>query len=163
MIGCARLTITTLESGKLKISEKMAEKLALHTGASKSWLLGNNPEVAAVCERDPQRPFTSEVFWMTRVEVDDPRLDPLDVRQIENVVVELYARMIEAAIKAYDSSKVVSFKCMLREFREKLAAHWPGSCEFPPSMDAAEIQTRSKARLEQLRQQKMALKGPPAY
>src|SRR5260221_12956378 len=93
MIGCARLTITTLESGKLKISEKMAEKIALHTGASRSWLLGNNTEVAAGCVRDLQRPLTAEGFLMRRAGVGDPRVDRLDVRQSEDVVGDRYSRV----------------------------------------------------------------------
>lgn len=157
VIGCARLTVHTLESGKLKLSEAMAEKISLHTGVSKSWLLNNDHNSAAVCERDPQRPFTAEVFKMTRAEVTDPRLDPLDVVVIENVLACAYARLNDAAVQAYRSNRIIYFQYMLREFLKELSTHWPESNELAPTMVAAAIQAQSKARFEKERQQKNAI------
>jgi hypothetical protein len=140
----------------------MAEKIALNTGASKSWLLSNDPELAAVCERDTLRPFSAEVFWMTRAEVLDPRLEPLDVVAIENVVACAYARLNDSALQAYQNERITYFHYMLREFLEELGAHWPESHQLAPTMVAAEIQAQSNARFEKIRQQKIALSSPTA-
>lgn len=155
-IGCARLTVHSLESRKLKLSARMAQRIVLHTGVSKDWLLSNNPEIAAVCERDPQRPFTAEVFWMTRAEVSNPRLDPLDVVAIQNLLASAYARLSDAARQAYRTNQIVYFQHMLREFLEELGARWPESHEIAPTMVAAEIQAQSSVLFERIRQAKLA-------
>lgn len=157
VIGCARLTVLALESGKLKLSEMMAEKISLQTGVSKSWLLSNDHSSAAVCEKDPQRPFTVEVFKTTRAEVSDPRSDPFDVVAIQNVLASAFARLNDAAILAYRSNEIIYFHYMLREFLRELAARWPESHELAPTMVVAEIYTQSSARFENARQQKSDL------
>jgi hypothetical protein len=61
------------------------------------WLLANKWKVPPVCERDLDRPYTLEIFRMTRAEVCDPRIEPLDVRAIQNILSAAFARLSDAA------------------------------------------------------------------
>src|SRR6266699_2901302 len=101
IIGCARLTIHTLESGKLKLSQKMAEKISLFTGVNKAWLLDQSHKLPPTCERGPERPYTREEFIAMQAEVSDPRIHPMDVRVIKAFLREAYRRMCDAARQAY--------------------------------------------------------------
>src|SRR5260221_5638350 len=96
VLGCSRMTIQAIESDKLRLSEKMAAKIALHTGVSMRWLLANNCKLAPMCERDPESPYTREIYQMTRAEVHDSRIHPLDVRAIQNLLAVLYHRVCDA-------------------------------------------------------------------
>ena len=124
IIECARLTVVELESGKLKLSQRMAEGIAVHTGVSKAWLLEGNYRRAPVCERDSQRPFTEEVFEMTRAEVLDPRIEPGDIAMIVGVLKSACAQLRAVASEAYRNDEIVYFHYKTREFLEGLEQRW---------------------------------------
>ena len=107
------MTIQAIESAKLRLSEKMAAKITLFTGVSMRWLLANNYKLAPMCERDPEKPYTRETFQMTRAEVFDPRIHPLDVRAIQNLLAVAYHRVCDAAIQAYRAKEVTYFNYAL--------------------------------------------------
>ena len=151
LIGCARLTVHTIESGKLKLSEAMAEKISLHTGASQQWLLDPNRKLPPVCERDSKRPFTLEVFKMTRAEINDPRIEPLDVVAIESVVAAAYRRLCDSAWQAYREDKINYFYYLLREFLKELENRWKDSRKLPDSSDVARLFAEFAALMEQTR------------
>ena len=127
LIGCVRLTVHNLESGKLKLSATMAQRIALHTGISQLWLLNPKRKLPPICERDPQRPYTVEIFKMTRAEITDPRIEPLDVVAIEGVVAAAYRQMCDAAWQAYRTDKIVYFYYIVRELLKELENHWKDS------------------------------------
>jgi transcriptional regulator with XRE-family HTH domain len=60
VLGCNRNSLQQIELGRLKLSEKMAERIALHTGVDMGWLLSHRYEVPPVCRRDPKQPYTRE-------------------------------------------------------------------------------------------------------
>src|SRR4051812_15552177 len=93
MIDCARLTVHELEATKLKLSARMAERIALHTGVSAGWLLAKNPKKKPVCQFDSKQPFTKEVFKMRRAEILASRTAPMDLMAIRNNVESLCARL----------------------------------------------------------------------
>jgi len=156
LVGCVRLTVHTLEAGRLKLSDNMAERISLHTGVSKAWLLSNDHKRKPVCQLDHQRPYTLEAFKLTRAEVCDPRVHPPHVRHIENVLVCAYARLHDAAWQAYRSNpnRIIYFYYMLREFLSEVDQHWPDSGKLKGIMDAAEIARRSRERFETVRKEK---------
>src|SRR6267378_2163266 len=86
IIGCARLTVHNLEVEKLILSQRMAEKIAVHTGINDEWLLDPKRQLPPTCERDPRRPYSKDVFDMRRAEVLAARSKPLDVRAIQNLL-----------------------------------------------------------------------------
>ena len=155
-VGCARLTIQGLETGRLGLTEKMAEKISTHSGVSQSWLLANDPARPPMCERDLQRPFDLNVFWMTRAEIEDPRTDFLDVISIERNLASAFAELNIAARGAYAKNEIIYFNFALREFLEEIRNRWPMSGPpEPPTMDAKEIQVWNHSKFEELRRGKI--------
>jgi DNA-binding XRE family transcriptional regulator len=55
MVGCSVATITSIEVGRLKMSESLADRIVAVTGCDKAWLLAND-----VSEPMPKRPFFME-------------------------------------------------------------------------------------------------------
>ena len=151
LIGCVRLTVHNLESGKLKLSATMAQRIALHTGISQHWLLNPKRKLPPICERDPQRPYTVEIFKMTRAEITDPRIEPLDVVAIEGVVAAAYRQMCDAAWQAYRTDKIVYFYYIVRELLKELENHWKDSRKLPDSSDVARLFAEFSALMEQAR------------
>jgi hypothetical protein len=149
------MSIQAIESGKLQLSQKMAQKISLHTGVSMRWLLANKCKVPAVCDRDLERPYTPEIFRMTRAEVSDPRSEPLDVRAIQNILAVAYARLSDAARLAYRANEIIYFHYALREFLEQLDRRWPDSRELQAIMDVSEIARKSQALFEKTRREKL--------
>jgi len=154
IIGCARLTIHTLESGKLKLSQKMTEQISLFTGVSQAWLLDPNRKLPPTCERDPQRPYTQEVFTMTQKEISDPRAEPMDVVVITAFVHDAYRRLYDAAWQAYDQNRIIYFNLILAKFLKELGQRWPHSRQIPATMTVAEITSTARALFEKTRQKK---------
>ena len=108
-----------------------------------------------MCERDLQRPYTAEVFRMTRAEVSDPRIEPLDVRSIQNILAVTYDRLCDAACQAYHADEIIHFHYAVRKFLEGLGSRWPDSRPADKSMDVAVIAAKSRARFEAARRQKL--------
>ena len=92
---------------------------------------------------------------MTRAEVTDPRLDPLDVRSIQNGLAVAYARLSDAARQAYRSDEIIHFNYALRDFIEGLDQRWPDSGQLETSMDVAAIAIQSAALFEKARREKL--------
>src|SRR5712691_8841622 len=139
IIGCARLTIHTLESGKLKLSQKMTEQISLFTGVSQAWLLDPNRKLPPTSERDPQRPYNQEVFTRTQAEISDPRAEPMAVVVITAFVHDAYRRLYDAAWQAYDQNRIIYFNLILAKFLKELGQRWPDSRQIPATMTVAEI------------------------
>ena len=119
------------------------------------WLLADKYKDPPVCECDLERPYTAEVFRIARAEVTDPRIDPLDIRSIENILAVTYDRLCDAACQAYHADEIIHFHYAVREFLEGLDARWPDSPPRDKSMDVAETAAKSRACLEAARQQKL--------
>lgn len=153
-IGCARLTVHTLESGKLKLSHKMAEKISLYTGVSKAWLLAQKHKLPPLCERYPNQPYTVEVFRITQAEISAPRVHPADRVAIEHFLREAFRRLNDAACQAHHSNKIIHFNYTLREFLEQLDRRWPDSGKIPQSLNVAQIAGAARTLLEKGPQKK---------
>jgi DNA-binding XRE family transcriptional regulator len=124
VIGCARLTVHGLEAGKLKLSDKMADKIALHTAVSPAWLLANNPKTQPVCQHDRGRPYTREVFQMRRAEVLDSRTAPMDLIIISKNLESFCAQFRAVALAAYRAEEIIYFNYTIREFLEHVEQRW---------------------------------------
>jgi len=154
LLRCSRMSIQQIESGKLRMSHKMAEKISLHTGVSMNWLLANQYRVPPVWQRDSEQPYTREAFKLTRAEVSRPRINPLDVGFLENVLAVAYHRLNAVAEEAYRTDKTVYFHYQLREFLEELERQWPASTNLHPSMKVAQTAALFHERLEKVRRAK---------
>ena len=85
LIGCNRNSLQQIELGRLKLSDKMAEKIALHTGIDMNWLLRGDYRARPVSQHDPNLPYTREIYRRTRSEISRPRADPMDVAMAETM------------------------------------------------------------------------------
>jgi hypothetical protein len=135
----------------LRLSRKMAEKIALHTGVDISWLLSHHYQVPPVCRRDPSEPYTREVYRQTRAEISEPRNHPLDLRSLENNLAVTFYELCAAAEEAYRAGRIIYFYYQVREFREALQKEWLAATKLQPSMDVAQTAKVFHQRLEKLR------------
>jgi hypothetical protein len=113
-----------LESGKLALSSRMAEKISAHTGINKAWLQAGNSRATPVCERDPQRPFTKEVFERSRAEVLDPRCEAGELAVVNGAVNGFCAQLRAIGSEAYRTNEVIYFNFKVREFLQGLQKRW---------------------------------------
>jgi transcriptional regulator with XRE-family HTH domain len=151
VLGCNRNSLQQIELGRLKLSEKMAERIALHTGVDISWLLSNRYRLPPGCRRDPSEPYTREVYRQTRAEISEPRNHPLDLRSLENNLAITFYELCAAAEEAYRAGRIIYFNYQMREFREALQKEWPAATKLQPSMDVAQTAKIFHRRLEKLR------------
>src|SRR6266478_3854838 len=86
MVDCAPVTVQSIELGKLRLSQKLAQRIVLQTGASLQWLMRNDYLVPPTCDREPGEPYTKRIYEMTRAEITDPRTDPADLFFAESVL-----------------------------------------------------------------------------
>jgi DNA-binding XRE family transcriptional regulator len=114
ILDCARLTVNSLESGKLKLSHKMAEKFALHTGVSKAWLLANNARSKPVCQRDPTAAFSRQAFERVRAEIERERTSPGELMAVSSYVEQYCAELRDCASTAVQTGDTTYFYYKLR-------------------------------------------------
>jgi DNA-binding XRE family transcriptional regulator len=145
MVDCARLTIHGLEAGKLKLSPKMAIKIACHTGVSPDWLLANDPRTPPVCHADPAQPYTREVYARRRAEVLAARTASVDLVIISNFLKIFCSRLRGCASAAYQSNEIIYFNFQAREFLEKVEERWNMSKETALTEREFEQQLRKDA------------------
>jgi hypothetical protein len=150
VLGCNRNSLQQIELGRLRLSRKMAEKIALHTGVDISWLLSNRYRLPPGCRGDPSEPYTREVYRQTRAEISEPRNHPLDLRSLENNLAIAYHELNAAAEEAYRTGRLIYFYYELREFLEELQKEWPAATKLQPSMDVAQTAKIFHRRLEKL-------------
>lgn len=117
------------ELGKLRLSERLAQRVALQTGVSISWLLQNDYTVPPTWNGDPRKPYTKRAFDMTRAEICNPRTNPGDLAIAEGVVAHTAYQLAASLLTAYKSDHMFFSYYKLREFREDFTA------EFPPAKD----------------------------
>jgi hypothetical protein len=149
------MSIQQIELGRLKLSHRMAERIALATGVSMNWLLAQQWRNPPTSQKDPNRPYTREVFRETQAEINEPRTHLLDVRFLEqNLAVALH-RLYAAAEMAYSADEIVHFYYHLREFLEDLEGQWKPQAGLQPLMDVQETAALFHERLEKMRRAKV--------
>jgi transcriptional regulator with XRE-family HTH domain len=71
ILGCRPPTIHSLESGRLQLSEKLAQRIFHETGASLTWLLNGDTSAPPISGRS--EPYTKEIFDRVRAQKNYPR------------------------------------------------------------------------------------------
>ena len=128
LVDCAPVTVQSIELGKLRLSERLAERISLQTGVTINWLMQNDYTVPPTWKRD-ERPYTKREYEMTRAEICDPRTDPGDLFFAEGVVAHAAHQLAAGLLTAYRRNQTVFFYYKLREFLEDFTA------EFLPAKD----------------------------
>jgi hypothetical protein len=134
LVGTSRPTIQAVELGKLALSRGLADRVSLHTGVSRSWLLDNKYNVQPTCQRDAHE-YTKRIFEMTRAEIDDPRTDPVDRLVQFKTLGSVYWRLGAMLLEAYRANKTIYFHHKLRLFLEDVEIEFPRAKDLPVSDD----------------------------
>lgn len=138
LIDCAPVTVQSVELGKLKLSLKLAKRIALQTGVSREWLLQDNYKSPPTSAWQPGEPFTRRMYEMTRAEICDPRTDPADLFQAEALVAGAAHQLLASFLAAYRRNQTTLFFYKMREWREEWVV------DFPPAKDLDPQQTMFK-------------------
>src|SRR5712671_4496043 len=119
MVDCAPVTVQSIELGKLRLSQKLAKRIALQTGASLQWLSQNDYKVPPTSNRDHGQPYTKRIYQMTRAEISDPRTDAADLVFAKGVLDSAAYELAAGFVTAYRRNQTVFFYYKLREFLEE--------------------------------------------
>jgi transcriptional regulator with XRE-family HTH domain len=125
IVGCAGITIQSVELGKLALSRRLAERISLHTGVDVGWLLAGDYKAPPVCLRDPGRLFTKKVYETQRADIEGSRTDPGDLVQACKVWETTSRLLARSLLRAYRENKLIYYYYKLREFREDFEAEFP--------------------------------------
>src|SRR6266700_4438501 len=134
----APVTVQSIELGKLRLSERLAQRVSLQTGVCFSWLLQNDYTAPPIWNRDARQPYTKRAYEMTRAEICNPRTDPCDLLLAEGVVAHATQQLAAGLLTAYRRNQTVFFYYKLREFLEDFTV------EFPPARDLDRTQLLGK-------------------
>jgi hypothetical protein len=151
----SRPTIQAVELGKLALSRRLAERVSLHTGVSVNWLLANKYKIPPTCQRDPQMPFSRQVFDITRAEISNPRIGPGDRMVQYNTLSSVYCRLASMLLGAYRADKTVYFQHKLRLLLDELETEFPRANDFQGTDDQISAATELWKRLEEAAQAKV--------
>ena len=101
LLGCSCPTIHSLESGRLKLSENMVERLLHETGIAPEWLLGGNPLAVPRSLRGER--YTKSSF--DRAQAAKAVLDRPPETWLLNEALDLCARLVSTLSKASAQKK----------------------------------------------------------
>jgi transcriptional regulator with XRE-family HTH domain len=135
MVDCAPVTVQSIELGKLRLSERLAQRISLQTGVGLDWLLAGDYTTSPTCPREPGEPYTKRHYDMTRAEISDPRTDPFDLAHAEGVVANAAAQLASGLLTAYRQNQTVFFYYKIRELLEDLGAEFPPAKDLPAEQD----------------------------
>jgi transcriptional regulator with XRE-family HTH domain len=153
LIGCNRNSLQQIELGRLKLSEKMAQKIALHTGIDMNWLSRGDYRARPISQHDPNLPYTREIYQRTRADISRPRADPMDGRMLDCFLASAYQQLCAAALEAYERDDLIYFYYQARESLESVTKQSPASNQSAP-MDPAQSQQVFRERFEKIRRKK---------
>ena len=116
LIGKSAQTVTSLESGRLKLSKATALRISEETGVSVDWLLANNPKVKPYVTKDLNHsvPFEKEHFEQVQASKMDPSIT---AESLANDIRSIYAY-------AYAAGKLELVDYRVHNFLDGLAARF---------------------------------------
>jgi DNA-binding XRE family transcriptional regulator len=162
MVDCAPVTVQSIELGKLRLSQKLAKRIELQTGANLQWLLRNDYTVAPTCARDPRQPYTKRIYQMTRAEISDPRTDPGDLAFGESALRRAAYQLFASFLKAYRENQTVFFYYKLREFLEEFGAEFPPAKDLDPTRSLGEMMNQLHQLLVEAAESKKTARRRPS-
>src|SRR6266404_716242 len=105
MVDCAPVTVQSIELGKLRLSERLAQRISLQTSVDLDWLLAGDYKATPTCPREAGEPHTKRHYQMTRAEISDPRTAPFDLAHAEGVVTNAAWKLAGGLLTAYRKNK----------------------------------------------------------
>jgi transcriptional regulator with XRE-family HTH domain len=146
MVDCAPITVQSIELGKLRLSERLARRIALQTGADLDWLMAGDYKTPPTCPREAGEPYSKRHYQMTRAEIADPRTDPFDLAHAENVLADAARQLAGGLLTAYRKNQSIFFYYKLREALEDFRVEFPPAKDLPTEQKLGEL-TRQLHRL----------------
>jgi transcriptional regulator with XRE-family HTH domain len=114
LLGCSLSSIQSIEVGRLPLSEKMAQRVALETGVAIEWLLKNNIKEPPVCPLKQftrfRRPFTKEYFEHWRAEKERPKNGSSDLEMSHFCTAIEMARVAAILQAAWEQGRFELFR-----------------------------------------------------
>jgi transcriptional regulator with XRE-family HTH domain len=159
MAGCARVTIQAVELGKLALSSRLAERIALQTGVAADWLLGNDYKAPPKSQRDTTEPYTKRDYEIRRAEIADPRIDPADLAIAQGVWSNAARQLASGLLTAYREDQCVLFYYKLRKFLEELALEFPPAADLDAEQSIAELARQLGQLLQKAAQSKRTVRS----
>ena len=104
LLGCSTPTIQAIELAKLTLSTRLAEKIALKTGVSLTWLLQNDTTLPP--DDVNGRPYSKAIFEQVQALEQGPANHPQDLDQCLTLTHVNLARMTALLLKAYKENKL---------------------------------------------------------
>jgi transcriptional regulator with XRE-family HTH domain len=142
LVDCAPVTVQSIELGKLRLSQRLAKRIELQTGASLEWLLQNDYTVPPTCARDRGQPYTKRIYQMARAEISDPRTDPADLDFAEAVLTSAVHQLAAGFLKAYRRNQTVFFYYKLRELLEAFVAEFSPAKDLDPTLSIGKMMSQ---------------------
>jgi hypothetical protein len=139
MVDCAPVTVQSVELGKLRLSERLARRIALHTGADLDWLLAGDYKAPPTCPREAGEPYSKRHYQMTRAEIADPRTGPFDLAHAENVLEDAVRQLAGGLLTAYRRNQTTFFYYKLREALADLTVEFPPAKDLPTEQNLGEL------------------------
>jgi hypothetical protein len=136
------VTIQSNELKKLRLSERLARRIAIETGVSLDWLLAGDYRTPPICPREPGETYSKRHYLMTRAEITDPRTDPFDLAQAENVLADAAWQLAGSLLTAYRKDQTVYYYGKLRETLESFRLEFPPTKDLRSEQDLGELTGR---------------------
>jgi transcriptional regulator with XRE-family HTH domain len=142
ILECSVPTVQAVELGKLKLSEGLAERVALQTSASLQWLLANDTSKPAVDSGG--QPVTKDTFVETQAELSRPQTtkdDLLRIRETYDFAIEFAGAIL---LHAYEKGRVDLYVYKLMAALMKIA----GELGEDPCLESHIYNVRRKHSVE---------------
>jgi transcriptional regulator with XRE-family HTH domain len=123
LVGCSTPTIQAVELGKLKLSEGLAERIALQTGIALPWLLGATPDPTP--HDSVLEPITPDTFEKTQAELARPQNTPGDMHRVKETFDHAIDLCGMTLLHAYERGQVDLYVFRLLSALKKLAQQHP--------------------------------------
>ena len=141
LIGKSVSTVTSLETGRLNLSEETAYDIYTQTGVSMKWLLDGNPkEKPYMIEDDSKRPYTKDLFERIQAHLKRGITYTTNPARILPLALSEIGDWISVRTKAVNAGNYELAYYLLRNFLDQLV-------ERLGKDDEATAQLNEKARL----------------
>lgn len=161
LLNCARATIHSLESGRLRMSEEMAKRMFHETEISPEWLLAGDPEAPPVSARG--EPYTKEIFDHAQAEKTRRNRPPGEWLMMD--ALDLSARLVAVLTSASNRNEYFmanykagrAIQALAKEFGQEPTVYAPTSLAHINADQALAVTDKMREGFEQIALQMEAL------
>src|SRR5688572_11713846 len=118
LIGCSRPTIQAIELGKLKLSDKLGDRIREQTHISLLWLMKNDVHEPPISTHE--KPYTKAIFEevQSRLRNPTPRVD--DLSDAANYFGAVVSQIAATLVSAYEQNKLALCQYRLMTYNQHL-------------------------------------------